>query len=186
MCQVSRAGRGGGDNDDDKVDDSELIEPPRVAETLLRECTSDGGRESCFNGSAVRDRDSVFSSSLIGESGGHTLDVAESVPTDSGAEESSSGSSTAESIVSTPEAGPSGRAAHELRDFLPGRESARLREGRTRGEARRLQEMATTAIDEAVCALGQQARDVQDDAWVLLAEDPQDSGECGVFVPLGL
>ena len=97
------------------------------------------------------------------ESGGHTPDGDESVPTDSGTEESSSSSSTAEGILSAPEAGPSGREAHELRDFLPGQESSRLREGRTRGETRRLQEMAMTAIDEAVCALGQQARDVQED-----------------------
>ena len=133
MCQVCRGGRG--DNDEDEGDESELIEATWVAETILRECTNDGGRESCFNGSAVRDRDSVFSSSLIGESGGHTLDVAESVPTDSGAEESSSGSSTAESIVSTPEAGPSWRAAHESRDFLPGHNP--LDSGRGAREARR-------------------------------------------------
>ena len=170
MCQVCRGG--GGDNDEDEGGESEFIEATRVAETILRECTSDGRRETCSNGSATQDGDSVFSSNLSGEGGGHTPAGAETVPTDSGTEESSSSSSTAESVVSAPEAGPSGRAAHELRDFLPGQEFSRLGEGRTRGETRRLQEMAATAIDEAVCTYGQQAHDVREDAWALLAEAP--------------
>ena len=184
MCQVCRGG-GEGDNDEDEGDESELIEAMRVAETRLRECTSDDGHESCSDGSAAWDRDSVFSSNHSDEGGGYTLAGAESMPTDSGTEEGSSTSSTAESIVSAPEAGPSRRAAYDLLDFLPGQESSRLSEGRTRGETRRLQEMATTAIDEAVCALCQQAREVQEDVWALLAEAPQDSGKCGVSVPLG-
>ena len=142
-----------GDNDKDEGDESELIESTRVAETILHKCTSDGGRESCSHGSAARDMDSVFSSNDSGESGGHTPAGAESVPTDSGTEESSSSPSTAEGIVSAPEAGPSGRAGHQVRDFLPVQGSSRLREGSTRGETRRLQEMAMMAIDEAVCAL---------------------------------
>ena len=72
-----------------------------------------------------------------------------------------------------------------MRDLLLGQESLRLRKGRTRGETRRRQEMAMTAIDKAVCVLGRQARDVQEDAWALLAEAPQDSGKYGVSVPLG-
>ena len=184
-CAKSAQGRGGGDNEKDEGDESELIEATRVAETITPECTSDCGREYCSNGSTARDRNSVFSSNHSGESRGHTPAGAESVPTHSGAEESSSSSSTAESVISAPEADPSGRAAHELRDFLPGQESCPLREGRTRGETRRLQEMAMKAIDEAVCAHCGQARDVQEDAWALIAEAPQDSGKCGVSVPLG-
>ena len=45
-----------------------------------------------------------------------------------------------------------------------------------------------TAIDEAVCTLGQQsqqARHVQENAWALLAEAPHDSEKCGVSVPPG-
>ena len=152
---------------------------------MLRECTSDGGRESHSNGSAARDRDSVFSSNHSAESGGNTPAGAESAPMHSGTEESVSNSSTAESVVSAPEAGPSGRAAHELLTFLLVRKYSRLREGRTRGETQRLQEMAMTTIDETVCALGQQARDVQGGVWALLAEAPQDSGKCGVSTPLG-
>ena len=130
----------GGDNDEYEGEESELIEATRGAETRLHECTSDGGHESCLDGSAARDRDSVFSSNHSDESGGHTPAGAESLPTNSGTEESQWSSSTAERIVSAPEAGQSGRAAHELRDFLPGQESSRLRGGRTRGETRRLQE----------------------------------------------
>ena len=40
-------------------------------------------------------------------------------------------------------------------------------------------------IDEAVCALDRQARDVQKDDWALLAKAPQYSGKCGISVPLG-
>ena len=113
---------------------SELIKATRVAETILRECTSDGGRESYSNGSAARDKDSVFSFNHSGESEGHTPAGAESVTVHFGTEESSSSSSTAESIVIDPRAGPSGRAAYELRDFFSGHDSSRLRERRTRGE----------------------------------------------------
>ena len=41
------------------------------------------------------------------------------------------------------------------------------------------------AIDEAVCALGQQARDVPEGAWALLVEAPRNSGNCDVSASLG-
>ena len=87
MCQVCRGPGGGGDNGEDKGDESEFIEATRVAETILRERTSDGGGKFCSNGSAARDRDSVFSTNHSGESRGHTPAGAESVPTHSGTEE---------------------------------------------------------------------------------------------------
>ena len=71
-----------------------MIEATKVAEIILLKCTSDGERESCSIGSTARDRDSGFSSNHSGESGGHTPAFAESVPTNSGTEESSSSSST--------------------------------------------------------------------------------------------
>ena len=74
---------GGVDKDKYEGDESELIEAARVAEAILQECTSDGGRGSFSNGSAARDRDPVFSSNRSGESGGHTLAGTESVPTHS-------------------------------------------------------------------------------------------------------
>ena len=44
--------------------------------------------------------------------------------------------------------------------------------------------MPMTAIDGAVCALGQQARGVQNDALALLTKAPQNSSVCGASVPL--
>ena len=133
MCQVCQEG-GGCDKDEDEINVSELIKATRVAETTLRECTSDGGRESYSNGSASRDEDSFFSFNHSGESEGHTPAGAVSLTVHFGTEDRSSSSSTAESIVIDPEAGPYGRSAHELRDFFSGQDSSRPRERRTRGE----------------------------------------------------
>lgn len=36
----------------------------------------------------------------------------------------------------------------------------------------RLEEVAMAALEEDVCALGQQTRDVHNDSWALLAEVP--------------
>ena len=84
----------GGNNDEDEGGEYELVGIMRVVEAILRECTGDGGRESCSDGSAARDRDSVFSSNRGGESEGHTPAGTESVPTQFGTNESSSSSST--------------------------------------------------------------------------------------------
>ena len=168
---------GGGDNDEDEGDESESIEATRVAETILRDSTSVGGCESCLNGSAARDRDSVFSSNHSGESGAIPRPVPRACPRTLGPKRAHRVRQDRREYRQAPEAGPSGRAAHDRREFLPDQESSRLREGRTRGDTRRLQEMAMTTSDEAVYAVGQQgqqALDVQEDYWALLAEAPQD------------
>ena len=108
---------------------------------------------------------------------GHTPAGAESVPRTLGPKRAHRVRQDRREYRQAPEAGPSGRAAHDRREFLPDQESSRLREGRTRGDTRRLQEMAMTTSDEAVYAVGQQgqqALDVQEDYWALLAEAPQD------------
>ena len=149
---------------------------------MLRECTSDGGRESCSTGSAGTGTQFQLQPQRR-ERGSYPCRYRERAHALWNRRELIV-SSDAESVVSAPEADPSGREAHELREFFSwARILSTQRGARERRDAMSTQENTMTAIAEAVCALGRQARGVQGDAWALLAEASHDWGKCGASVP---